>query len=71
MTEKLPQAFVQGEKLPAGEQQARADILIEEMRSEQRRTMSFAQSADVLESLATDALAEFRAGKTKQLASLL
>ena len=71
MTDKLAQTIVQGEKLPASELQALAAILIEEMASEQRWTMSFAQSADVLESLATDALAEFRAGKTKQLASLL
>ena len=44
--------------------------MIEEMASEQRWTMSFAQSADVLESLATDVLAEFRAGRTIPLASL-
>ena len=71
MTETLAQAIVQAEQLPAGEQQALAAILIEEMASEQRWTRSFAQSADVLESLAADALAEFRVGRTQPLASLL
>ena len=71
MTEKLPQAIVQAENSPASEQQALAAILIEEMASARRWTLSFAQSADILESLAADALAEFRAGRTKPLASLL
>ena len=71
MTETLAQAIVQAEQLPAVEQQALAAILIEEMASEQRWTRSFAQSADVLESLAADALAEFRVGRTQPLASLL
>ena len=71
MIETLAQAIVQAEQLPAGEQHALAAILIEEMASEQRWTRSFAQSADVLESMAADALAELKAGRTEPLASLL
>jgi hypothetical protein len=45
-------------------------IQLEEIASEQRWLRSFARSEHVLESLASEALAEFRAGKTKLLDEL-
>ena len=71
MTDVFAQAVAQAEKLPAGEQQALAAILIEEIASEARWTRSFDKSAGMLESLADEALAEFKAGKTRPLASML
>lgn len=71
MTDIFAQAVAQAEKLPAGEQQALAAILIEEIASEARWTRSFDKSAGMLESLADEALAEFKAGKTRPLASML
>ena len=57
-------------KLPPDEQDVLAAILLEEIASEQRWSQSFTNSQDVLESLASEALAEFKAGKTKPLDDL-
>ena len=70
MTQALTTAIAAATKLPAAEQDALAAILLEEIASEQRWTQSFAKSEHVLESLAAEALAEFRAGKTKPLDDL-
>ena len=70
MTQALSSAVAVATKLPPAEQDALAAILLEEIASEQRWSQSFANSERVLESLASEALAEFRAGKTKPLDDL-
>ena len=57
-------------KLPPDEQDILAAILLEEIASEQRWSKSFATSAHLLQALASEALAEFRAGRTKPLDDL-
>ena len=70
MTPALASAVAETMKLPPAEQDALAAILLEEIASERRWSQSFARSERVLESLASEALAEFRAGKTKPLDDL-
>ena len=70
MTPALASAVAETMKLPPAEQDALAAILQEEIASERRWSQSFASSERVLESLASEALAEFRAGKTKPLDDL-
>ena len=70
MTQALSSAMAEATKLPPAEQDVLAAILLEEIASEQRWSQSFAMSERVLESLASEALAEFRAGKTKPLDEL-
>lgn len=71
MTHALVSAVEEAEKLPPEEQDALAAILLEEIASEQRWSQSFAGSEGALKSLASEALAEFRSGKTKPLDELL
>ena len=70
MTQALTSAMAEATKLPPAEQDVLAAILLEEIVSERRWTQSFAKSQQALESLAAEALAEFRAGKTKPLEDL-
>ncbi len=70
MTQALTSALAAATKLPPAEQDALAAILLEEIASENRWTQSFAKSELALESLASEALAEFRSGKTKPLDGL-
>ena len=70
MTQALNTAVAEATKLPPEEQDVLAAILLDEIASEQRWLRSFARSADTLQSMASDALAEFRAGKTKPLDDL-
>jgi hypothetical protein len=65
MTLLLEKALIEVAKLPAAEQDAVAAILLDELASEQKWADLFAQSQSPLESLANEALAEHRAGKTK------
>jgi len=65
MTDLLEKALNEVAKLPPTEQDAVAAILLEELASEQRWAESFAKSQDLLENLAEEALAEYRAGLTK------
>jgi hypothetical protein len=67
MTDLLEKALTEVKKLPPSEQDALAAILFQELAAEQRWTESFAKSQDVLEKLAQEALAEYRAGLTKPL----
>jgi hypothetical protein len=55
------------EKLPPAEQNEFAAWILEELHSEQRWSKLFAESGDVLFSLADEALAEHKAKKTKKL----
>ena len=67
MTRVLDAALAEVAKLPAVEQDALASLILDEIRSERRWTGSLAASQNMLKSLADEALAEFRAGKTKTL----
>ena len=65
MTRALSHAVARAAKLPPDEQDVLAAILLEEIASEQRWSQSFEKSQVVVESLASEALAEFKAGRTK------
>ncbi len=67
MTSVLETALAEVAKLPAAEQDALAVLLLDEIKSEQGWSQSFAESQTLLKSLAADALAEHRAGRTKPL----
>jgi hypothetical protein len=67
MTELLERALKELAKLPEQNQDAIAALILEEIEDERRWDESFARSADVLDRLADEALAEYRAGKTKVL----
>jgi hypothetical protein len=67
MTKLLEEALKEVAKLPEAEQNAVAAILLDELASEQRWAASFAKSPDKLAKLAQEALAEYRAGRTKPL----
>lgn len=71
MTHAFAHAVEQAEKLSPEEQDVLAAILVEEIASEQRWAHSFARSENVLEALATEALAELKSGKTRSLDELL
>jgi len=70
MTQALNSAVAEATKLPPDEQDALAAILLEEIASEKRWSQSFAKSEGILETMAAEALAEFRAGETKTIDSL-
>ena len=67
MTQLLDKALSEIAKLPASEQDAVAALVLEELASEERWSSSFAESQDLLATLAEEALAEHAAGKTKPL----
>lgn len=71
MAHPLESAVIAAKQLPAEEHETLAAILIEEMESEQRWTRSLAASQPLLGALAAEALAEFKAGKTRPLDELL
>jgi hypothetical protein len=62
MTQLLENAFAEASQLSETDQNALAEWLLEEIRSERRWTKAFAASEDVLEKLADEALAEKRKG---------
>jgi len=65
MTKRLEQAFAEAGKLSEVEQDALAELVIEELASERKWAERFAQTQDKLAKLADDALAEFKRGETK------
>ncbi|MBI1259906.1 MAG: hypothetical protein GC204_20760 [Chloroflexi bacterium] len=67
MTQLLDKAIAEITKLPPEEQEAFLNWMLAELEDERRWQKSFAQSADLLEQLADEALAEHRAGKTEPL----
>ena len=67
MTRVLDAALAEVAKLPAAEQDALASLILDEIKSEQRWSGSFAASQNTLKTLADEALSEFRSGKTKTL----
>jgi hypothetical protein len=68
MTQLLEQAFAEAAKLPDLQQNRLAKWLIDELLVEKKWDSSFAESEDLLEKLANEALKEHWAGKTKPLA---
>ncbi len=64
---KLEHAFAEAAKLPASDQDALAELILQELASEKRWAEAFAQSQDVLAKLADEALKEHRSGQTKPL----
>jgi hypothetical protein len=67
MTTLLTKAFKTAENLPAVEQNALAKWLFDELHSEAKWQKTFAESEDILEMLADEALEEKRKGKTAPL----
>ena len=67
MTEQLELAFAEAAKLSLKEQDRLAEWLLAELASEKRWNRRFAESQDVLEALATEALNEHRCGLTQEL----
>ena len=67
MTELLEKAFAQASKLSPEEQDFLAQILLDDLASEEVWEQSFAQSRDKLAQLADEALSEYQRGETKPL----
>lgn len=67
MTKLLEQAFAQAARLSAEEQDAFARFVLEELRSEAKWAQAFASSQDELASLAKEAAADYKAGRTRPL----
>jgi hypothetical protein len=67
MTTLLANAFAEASKLPESDQDALAKWLLEELHSEKQWAASFAESEDILEKLADEALEEKKQGKTTPL----
>ena len=67
MTKLLDKAFKEALKLPELEQNALARWLIDEIISERKWERAFAESEDVLDKLADEALMKHAEGKTKPL----
>jgi hypothetical protein len=67
MTKALEEAFAEASRLPDPEQEALAAWILEELASERCWQEAFARSAEVLERLADEALAELRSGRTEPL----
>jgi hypothetical protein len=67
MTKLLERAFEEASRLPEMEQNALAKWLLDELHSEREWARAFAESEDVLERLADEALEDKRKGKTTPL----
>ena len=67
MTELLDKAIEAARKLPPDEQDVLGTIILEEIVDETRWANKFAETQDVLETLADEALAELEAGRTTPL----
>jgi hypothetical protein len=70
MTKLLEKAFSEASKLPEEDQNALADMLLDDIASEERWADAFTGSQAELAALAVEALAEFRRGETKPLDEL-
>ena len=67
MTELLEQAIAKIKNLPESEQDTIATIILEELEDEAKWNKSFANSQDLLASLAGEAMEEYAAGETEEL----
>ena len=64
MTKLLQKAFEEASRLPEVEQNALAKWVLDELQSEREWERAFAESEDVMEKLADEAIAEKRKRKT-------
>ena len=64
MTQQLTAAIERAKNLPIQDQNAIADLIMNELDSESRWDELFAKSPDLLSRMAAEALAEHSAGKT-------
>ncbi len=69
MTQLLEKAISEIKKLPNDEQDAIAAVLMAELESERQWERAFDSTAEQLSSLADEALAQYRAGKTEPFES--
>ena len=67
MTRLLEKAFKEASKLPVVEQNALAKWMLEELEAEKEWEQIFAESEDILDQLADEALEAHKKGKTKPL----
>ena len=71
MTQLLEKAFAEASKLPAEAQDLLAKDLLDDLAAEEKWDGTFNRSHSELSRLADEALAEYRAGKTKPLDEIL
>ena len=67
MTQLLKKAINKVHSLPIHEQDILASIILDEIDSEKNWAASFTKSQDLLSTMASEAIAEHVAGKTKPL----
>jgi hypothetical protein len=67
MSKLLEKAFQEARKLPAEAQDALGALVLQEIADEARWAKRFAETQDVLEKLADEALADLEAGETTPL----
>ena len=67
MTQLMEKALAEIRKLPDEQQNSFAVWILDELASERLWEDAFAQSPDLLEEMADEALREHRAGKTRRL----
>lgn len=67
MTELLERAIAQLKTRSIDEQNAIANMILEELEEERKWDESFANSPDLLEKLAKEAMSEYYNGKTEEL----
>jgi len=67
MTRLLEKAFKEASKLPGVEQNVLAKWMLEELEAEKEWEQIFAESEDVLDRLANEAIEAHKKGKTKPL----
>ena len=70
MTQALSAAVATAAQLPEEEQDALAAILLEEMESEERWSALFADSPNLLERMANEAIQDFQAGRVQPIDQL-
>ena len=70
MTHAFSTAVATAAQLPEEEQDALAAILLEEMESEERWSALFADSLNLLERMANEAIQDFQAGRVQPIDQL-
>lgn len=70
MKQALSAAVASAAKLPEEEQNVLAAILLEEMESEERWSVLFAGSQNLLERMASEAIQDFQAGRVQPIDEL-
>ena len=70
MTQALSTAVATAAQLPEEDQDALAAILLEEMESEERWSALFADSLNLLERMANEAIQDFQSGRVQPIDQL-